>query len=496
MKKSLLISASVALAVFMGQVAKADIPLSYYSELNGKCGAELKTAIYNTIHPSKVLSYGSGSNKTWWGFYVTDYQMDGDQRQVVDRYSNDKRYFGDRGSSVEGMNIEHSFPKSWWGGDQNDAYKDLYNLMPCEAKINNSKSNYGMGVVTDATADNGCTKVGKGANGNRYWEPADQWKGDFARGYMYMATTYQDFTWTGEALNSLEQGAYPTLQPWAYKLYIQWAKEDGVNQMEIDRNEAVNAIQGNRNPYIDLPNLMEYVWGDSINVPLNLATTVKAGQTFGNTGGDDIAVTETVVYDQSYIGNAGGCTTSGTTGIWTVDAKYGWKGSGYIKGACTNADASVETAEIDLTKYNAATMVFEHAANKFNSGKPQDYFSVEISADGGQPQAVTVPEWPAGTNWTFISSGNIDISEFCGHKIKVVFHYTSDTDVAGTWEIETLKITGKSNTSTSVDDLIDDSDNDAEVEYYSIDGRRLNPNDLRGIVIRRQGHKVTKLIVR
>ena len=476
----------------MSQVAKADIPLPYYAALDGKCGAELKTAIFNIIHPKKVLTYGSGNNRTWWGFYVTDYKMDGELRQVVDRYSNDIRYFGDRGSSVSGMNIEHSFPKSWWGGDENDAYKDLFNLMPCEAKINSSKSNYGMGVVTEVTTNNGCTKVGNGANGFKVWEPADEWKGDFSRGYMYMATTYQDFTWKSAGVNSLEDGAYPTLKEWAYKLYLEWARKDGVTQQEVDRNEAVYLIQGNRNPYIDMPNLMEYVWGDSATIPLNLATTVKSGPVTLETGGDDPDAGSTI-YDQSFPGNAGGCIASGTPNIWTVDSRYGWKGTGYISGASTEADASLTTAEIDLTNYASATMTFEHAGNFFGAGKTQNFCSVEISVDGGLPQAITVPTWPAGNNWTFVSSGDIDLTEFCGHKIQVIFHYTSTTATAGTWEIKSLTITGKAQ--SGIDDVIDDFDENAPAEYFSVDGRRLNPDEVRGIVIRRQGNKVTKLIV-
>ena len=135
--------------------------------------------------------------------------------QVIDRYSNDVRYFGSRGSAISGMNIEHSFPKSWWGCTKNNAYKDLFNLMPSEEKINSSKSNYPMGVVTNSSTNNGCTVVGTGSNGKKFWEPADKWKGDFARDYMYMATAYQNFTWTGDqALNILKQGQYPTLQEW------------------------------------------------------------------------------------------------------------------------------------------------------------------------------------------------------------------------------------------------------------------------------------------
>jgi len=473
--------------------ASADIPLSYYSSLDGKCGQELKNAIHNLVSDNvSMLSYGSGSNHTWWGFYMTDYQMDGSQRQVVDRYSNDIRYFGSRGSSVSGMNIEHSFPKSWWGGTTNNAYKDLYNLMPSEKSINSSKSNYGMGVVSNVKTDNGCTKVGTGNGGTYLWEPADKWKGDFARAYLYMATCYQDFTWTGEALNSLTNSDWRSFQKWAYTLYIKWAMEDAVDQMEIDRNQAVSEIQGNRNPYVDLPNLMCYVWGDSISDPLNLATTVKAGDviTGGDIGGQDVTV-----YDVSFLNNNGGCTAEGTPGIWVVTEKYGWKGSGYRNGACTVADATISTPDLDLKNLGSATMQFSHAANQFNGGVPENYCSVLISVDGGTADLLTVQLWPAGNDWTFISSGSIDLTPYVGHTVNIKFRYTSDTSHAGTWEIKSLTVKGKA--ISGVENIVvdDDASENAPVEYYSIDGRRLDASSAHGIVIMRRGNKVSKVLI-
>lgn len=98
--------------------------------------------------------------------------------------------------------------------------------MPSEQKINSAKSNYPMGKVNNASTDNGCTKVGTGSNGYKLWEPADKWKGDFARGYMYMATAYQDFTWSGtQALQILQQGDYPTLCEWAYTLIYRMGQD-------------------------------------------------------------------------------------------------------------------------------------------------------------------------------------------------------------------------------------------------------------------------------
>jgi len=256
----------------------ADVPYEYYKSVNGKKKAELKSAFRNVIKTATVLDYGKGAGRTWSGFYVTD-RYNGNQ--VRDRYSYEVFYFP-AGSSAQstdaanGMNIEHSFPKSWWGGTENQAYKDLYNLMPCEVSINTAKSNYAMGVVTNVKTNNGCTKVGTGNAGGRnanLWEPADEWKGDFARNYFYMVTTYSNLTWTGEGLTMLQNDEWPTLQRWAYELFLKWNRQDPVDEIEKERNEAVYGIQGNRNPFIDFPNLPEYIWGDSIDYAFNLANT-------------------------------------------------------------------------------------------------------------------------------------------------------------------------------------------------------------------------------
>lgn len=251
-------------------LAGAVIPPNYYDKADGKKKENLKAALRGIISKATVLDYGSGAGKTWTGFYTTD-RFNGNQ--VRDRYSNGEFYFpasasASSASAVSGMNIEHSFPKSWWGGQSNQAYKDLFNLMPCEQRINSSKSNYAMGVVKTVKTDNGCTKVGTGSAGGKnvsLWEPADKWKGDFARNYFYMVTAYSNLHWEGEGLNMLENNEWPTLQKWSYELLLEWSRQDPVDDIEKDRNEAVYGIQGNRNPFIDYPNLAEYVWGDSVD---------------------------------------------------------------------------------------------------------------------------------------------------------------------------------------------------------------------------------------
>lgn len=166
-KKLLHMALAVIAAVLPTIPSMAQIPEGYYNSLKGKKGAELKTAVYNVIKNAKVLSYGSGSGHTWWGFWQTDRDERG---YFIDRYSakSDWVKSTSQGAVGSGMNIEHSFPKSWWGKAKNQAYKDLYNLMPCESKINSTRSNYPMGTVASGDRGNGWTKVGYGTDKKSY----------------------------------------------------------------------------------------------------------------------------------------------------------------------------------------------------------------------------------------------------------------------------------------------------------------------------------------
>lgn len=482
--------------------ALAQIPDGYYDALKDKKGAELKTAVHNIIKNANVLDYGSGSGSTWWGFYSTD----NDNGYVIDRYSNNRVKFVSRGAVASGMNIEHSFPKSWWGGSKNQAYKDLYNLMPSDSKANSSKSNYGMGIVTEVSYENDCIKVGDGDQGFKVWQPSTEWQGDFSRGYMYMATAYQNLTWTGEGLNSLEKGDYPTLKTWAYKLYIKWCKADPVSQTEIDRNEAVYKIQGNRNPFVDFPNLMEYIWGDSIDYAFDPATTVKSVKYNGGSGGGSVepGETETVVYSANYHSADGSCVTTDITQpqtgveVWQRSSKYGWTATSSIKNSSGryvkyDSEGTLALPEIDLGGYSSASLSFTHVLNFCTS--PDKYLSVEAHCDGNVTK-LTGFKWPAGNNYASVESGDVSLSQFVGKKIQIVFRYTGTTSVSATWEIQKATVTGKK-TSSSIVAVSPTSQFDSTKPYevFDMSGHRLSQNEYKhGVVIIRQGGKVFKMV--
>lgn len=517
-KKLLRLSLAFLVSVMPALPMLAQIPEGYYSSLKGKKGAELKTAIHNIIKNAKVLEYGSKKGHTWWGFWSTDRDERG---YFIDRYSSESEWVKStsQGAAGAGMNIEHSFPKSWWGGAKNQAYEDLYNLMPCESRINSTKSNYPMGKVVSGDKGNGWTKVGEGTDGKKYWEPADPWKGDFARGYMYMATAYQDYTWKGtQALQILQQGAYPTLQKWAYTLYIQWAKADEPNALEIKRNNDVAKIQENRNPYVDFPNLMEYVWGDSTNIAFNPETTVKSSSYVNGEGGGGGSIdpdpnpdaTKVNIYQATFTANDGGCkesivsNSSPNTQIWKCDPEYGWKGTAYNKGSKYEAEATLSLPEVDLTEYDDAKLNISQAVN-FADSKALDYLSIIVRSVEPEDGAVDISPLPgfnvpAKDSWTFYDF-TFDLSYYCGTKSTISFRYKSDKDICCTWEIKKATITGTKNptgikeTTTESKDFIDFS---KPYDVYSIDGRKLTPSqtNANSIVIIRQNSKVIKMRIR
>lgn len=245
---------------------RAEVPEDYYADIYGKSGRALKNAVSELCKRHTVVTYGS----LWYHFPKTDCRLDNPDR-VWDMYSN-KTYWFRGTSSVSGMNKEHSLPKSWWGGTENDAYTDLNHLYPSDAAANSAKLHHPLGEVSKVEFDNGSCKVGspmtgQGGGSATVFEPADEYKGDFARTYFYMATTYQDLTWKYTYM--LNNTSWLTLNDWSINMLLKWARQDPVSDKELARNEAVYKIQNNRNPFIDNPELMEYIWGNKANEPFN-----------------------------------------------------------------------------------------------------------------------------------------------------------------------------------------------------------------------------------
>ncbi len=262
----------VAAALMSAATLYAEYKTGYYDAMDGTQRESLKEAAKTCVAEHSTLLYSDLPN--YWVLSDTYPERYDGCLRFWDMYS-DEMYLiqnnqtGKQAFSANKMQREHMVPKSWWkkGNDveYTPAYSDMWNLYPSDGPANQAKSNYPLGLVDQATFDNGVSKVGTpqaglGGGCKSVFEPADEYKGDFARAVFYMATVYDDLPWKYTYMFKTE--TWPTLQPWAVEMLLDWARRDPVSQKETDRNDAVEQCQGNRNPYIDFPLLAEYVWGN------------------------------------------------------------------------------------------------------------------------------------------------------------------------------------------------------------------------------------------
>lgn len=131
------------------------------------------------------------------------------------------------------------------------------------------------------------------------------------------------------------------------------------------------------------------------------------------------------------------------TDIWSwaeYSGKHYLNASAFNKPQFYGTTSYAESPVIDLTSATKATLTFDHAA-KFQTTIKQ-LCGVVVRLEGATDWTeLTIPEWPAAGGWTFVSSGNIDLSAYAGKKIQLAFKYGCSDAGADTWEIKNLKIT-------------------------------------------------------
>lgn len=251
----------------------ASISVSIFgTEYYGLCGASLKEAIRINDRPNTFVSMKAERGGVWEAFRHTDCNAGG---IVVNRFSSEQHKFPPDGYSPAGtMQLLHIVAPSWWDETHNygdTVTHDLHNVYPCSNDVYEAKRDHIPGYVTDAVYFNEMLRVGRGGLYDGVvdmWEPAEEYRGDFARVIFYMVTLYPMAMWNGTAVNFLTDTKYPTLNRYATTLLLGWHRNDPVDELERRRNDAVEDIQGNRNPFVDIPDLVEYVWGEYKETPI------------------------------------------------------------------------------------------------------------------------------------------------------------------------------------------------------------------------------------
>lgn len=279
----------------------------YYASIGSETCADLKTALHNLIDGHTQISYGA----LWTAYQSTDDRLNdsGNSTIVWDMYSdnpngseNEFTFVSDQCGTyaAEGScyNREHSFPKSWWGGSTSTTmYTDAFHVIPADGWINSVRNNNPYGEVQPGTesqiTNNGSRSGSSSINipgySNSVFEPIDAFKGDIARIYFYMATRYEDQiagweNFTPESDAVLDGTDFPVYEPWLVTMLTDWHNSDPVSQKELDRNDAIFAIQGNRNPFVDHPEYVDLIWGCGGNG--NNGGTITLHEGYFETGWD------------------------------------------------------------------------------------------------------------------------------------------------------------------------------------------------------------------
>ena len=192
---------------------------------------------------------------------------------------------------------------------------------------------------------------------------------------------------------------------------------------------------------------------EDVPTPYNIPTGGGAG---GGTGSDENGLKE--IYSENFDNETTAFTfkdvtlTGGLTRVWKV-ATY--NNNGYLNASAFYSNAShaseswAVSPAILLGDSKKATLSFKHAINKLaDVSTMKDMMTAWISTNytgdvrTAEWKQLVIPKYPEGVNWTFVESGDIDLTAYCGKAVYIAFKYTSTDDNSGGWEIDNFTIKG------------------------------------------------------
>jgi endonuclease I len=257
----------------------AQIPDGYYNSAENKSDQALRSALHNIIDDHNEFPYTSSATDTWDILQESDADPL-NSNNVILIYTRESVNGPQEYNGGGGWNREHVWAKS--RGDFGTATgegTDVHNLRASNIQVNSTRLNYSF----DDCTSNSCNQT----YGNLYsasalvFEPRDEDKGDVARIIFYMDLRYEgdsgeeDLEMTESILSTSSKlprhGVRSTL--------LQWHELDPVDDFERNRNDVIYSYQGNRNPFIDHPELVDYIWGDQQQAAWNSSLSNPTLQT-------------------------------------------------------------------------------------------------------------------------------------------------------------------------------------------------------------------------
>ncbi len=372
----------------------AQISSGYYNNANGKTGDELKTALHDIITGHTTINY----SQIWNAFWSTDNKGNG---VVWDMYSDipngtppytfsiGQNQCGEYVQEGDCYNREHSWPQSWFSGDdQATPSRDLHHVFPTDGFVNAQRSNYPFGEVNTAswTSQNG-SKLGTCKSSLGYvgtvFEPIDEYKGDFARAMMYMSVRYytEDDNWGTSGMTNKSE-----ILPWAIQMLLDWSDNDPVSQKEIDRNNVIYSdYQHNRNPFIDHPEYARMIWDPNWH---------------GGMGGYEKVTSSEEITDGDYLIVCENNNVAFNGGLTTLDA-VGNKIDVTISGNIIESNAQTDAAVFTITAKTGGYSI--KSASGYYIGNTSDANALKTSTTDTYVNTIS------------IANGNADIVSSSSH---------------------------------------------------------------------------------
>ncbi|WP_347219180.1 endonuclease [Chryseobacterium sp.] len=291
--------------ILISSYISAQAPAGYYNGTAGLTGYALKSKVHDIIS-EKMINWHYDDLPNLYNQTDLDKYYDHDASNteyLLDIYSEiplgldayeykSNQMIAGAGAEGMGYNREHMMPQSTFSTSSSISdypmYSDLNFIVPVDAYINQRRNNYPYGVAgtTNYYTFTNNSKISKAAIPNypytgRVYEPIDEFKGDVARTLLYFTVRYEGklgsfntaYSTSATITPATDQCPLDGTEERAIDLpYIamlkQWNAMDPVSQREIDRNNAIYALQKNRNPFIDHPEWIDMIWSET---PDNIA---------------------------------------------------------------------------------------------------------------------------------------------------------------------------------------------------------------------------------
>lgn len=146
---------------------------------------------------------------------------------------------------------------------------------------------------------------------------------------------------------------------------------------------------------------------------------------------------------------------NGSTYVWTASNykdTYYMMASAFVNGANQNSESRLISPEIDLNGQQNIILTFMHTFKTFGADTHLQDLKLEVKAKGeNQWTEITIPQYSTGTDNSFVPSGDINLNNFKNQIIQFAFHYKSTTENALRWQINNVKVTATTGSSTGGD---------------------------------------------